>query len=108
MIRCRMVGGGFQHQESVSIHNKLPKDFVWVKNNGEYDISIHIDDGMRIGLDLPKKDPFICVDVGGGDGTLTEKLKFAVLSKQRNFRIYSFLFRSFLSPSARTFQLIYF
>ena len=58
MIRCRMVGGGFQHQEAVSIHNKLPKDFVWVKDNVEYDISVHIDDGMKIGLDLPKKNKF--------------------------------------------------
>ena len=58
MIRCRMVAGGFQHQNSVSINDKLPNNFIWVKDGGEYDISIHVDEGMRIGLGEPKKNKF--------------------------------------------------
>lgn len=58
MIRCRMVGGGFQHQEAVSIYNKLPENFVWVKDNSEHDISVYVDDGMRVGINSPKTNKF--------------------------------------------------
>ena len=58
MIKCRMVAGGFQHQNSISINNKLPNNFIWVKDGGEYNISVHVDDGMRIGLGGPTKNKF--------------------------------------------------
>ena len=50
-----MIGGGFQHQKSVSIHNKLPKNFRWVKGSEKYDIQIFIDSSIKINLNKPKR-----------------------------------------------------
>ena len=58
MIKCKMVGGGFQHQDSVSINNKLPKDFVWVKGGMKSDIDIHIDGAIRLNLNKPKENKY--------------------------------------------------
>lgn len=45
-----MIGGGFQHQNSVSINNKLPKNFKWVKGNEKSDIEIYLDSSIKSNL----------------------------------------------------------
>jgi hypothetical protein len=61
MIKSLMIGGGFQHQKSVSIHNKLPKNFRWVKGSEKYDIQIFIDSSIKINLNKPKINKFAWV-----------------------------------------------
>lgn len=57
MIRCLMKGGGFQHQNQISINNKPSENFIWVKNDSEYDIEMYIDGfiDMNVGKDKTNK-----------------------------------------------------
>ncbi|MHA1661093.1 MAG: glycosyltransferase family 10 domain-containing protein [Promethearchaeota archaeon] len=61
MIKCKMVGGGFQHQNSVSINNRLPDDFIWIKNNTKSDIEIYIDSSIRENIGKSKENKYAWV-----------------------------------------------
>ena len=61
MMRCKMVGGDFLHQESVSINGKLPKNFAWVKGNEESDIEIYIDYAIGLNLNKPRENRYAWV-----------------------------------------------
>jgi len=51
-----MIGGGFQHQNSVSINGSLPKDFKWVRGiTSDYDIEMYIDSSIELNLNKNKK-----------------------------------------------------
>lgn len=58
MIKALMVGGGFQHQETISINNKASKNFKWVKNNDNHDIKIFIDNGIYQNIGKSKENNF--------------------------------------------------
>jgi glycosyl transferase family 10 (putative fucosyltransferase) len=49
-MKIRMVGGCFQHQDNISIHNKESKNFKWIKS-GDSDIDMYIDGAIASGLD---------------------------------------------------------
>ena len=64
MIKCKMVGGGFQHQNSVSINNKLPDEFMWVKNwdqDTTHDIEIYIDSYIKNNVGKSKQNRYAWV-----------------------------------------------
>jgi len=44
ILQCKMIGGGFQHQECVNINNYKSKNFIWTKNNS--DIEMFIDNSI--------------------------------------------------------------
>ena len=48
-----MIGGGFQH-EICSSAGTVPKYVEWVKDRSA-DISIHIDEGIKIPIDKTKR-----------------------------------------------------
>lgn len=45
MIKAAMIGGGFQHQNCISINNKVSPNFQWTKGPS-YDIEIFLDDAL--------------------------------------------------------------
>ena len=54
-----MIGGGFQHQNSVSINGSLPKDFKWVKGiTSDYDVEMYIDSSIKLNLGKNKENRY--------------------------------------------------
>lgn len=49
MIKINLIGGGFQHDFS-STNGKKPKEFEFIKNKIESDISLYVDDGILHGV----------------------------------------------------------
>jgi hypothetical protein len=53
-MKFKMIGGGFQHQKTISINNKTSKDFEWVKDNN-CDKMVYIDQAIHYNLNRRPK-----------------------------------------------------
>ena len=61
MIKCLMVGGGFQHQSQISVNEKPSKNFVWVRDESIADVQMFIDGAIHSNLGKDKTNKFAWV-----------------------------------------------